>query len=73
MVRYLRRQEEAKVVKSTKDNPKALWRFVKTKSNPKTSLPDIKHQGTVTSSYSEKAETFSKFGLMLPLRYQIFL
>ena len=61
--RKAQREQESKLAKDVKKNPKSFWNHVHSKTKFKSTIPDIKVPGTdmKTSSDEEKAEVFNKY------------
>ena len=61
-LRLQKRNKEIRIAKQTKNNPKAFYQFISSKTTKKDSIPDLlKEDGTKTSNDAEKSAELNKF------------
>ena len=55
-VRAAKKYFEQRIAKESKDNPKAFWKYVKSKTVCKTNVGNLKYNGKMAETEMEKAE-----------------
>ena len=61
-VREAKKSREIKLAKEAKTNPKALFKYISSKSKPRETVPDLqKKNGEFTEGNLEKAEVLNTF------------
>ena len=60
-VRKAKQSFEQKIAKECKKNPKAFWRYIKSKTIPKANIGNLKYNGKVAETDIEKAEILNSF------------
>ena len=60
-VRAAKKYFEQRIAKESKDNPKAFWKYVKSKTVCKTNVGNLKYNGKMAETDMEKAEMLNLF------------
>ena len=60
-VRKAKQSFEQKIAKECQKNPKAFWRYIKSKTVPKSNIGNLKYNGKVAETDIEKAEILTHF------------
>ena len=60
-VRKAKQSFEQKIAKECQKNPKAFWRYIKSKTVRKSNIGNLKYNGKVAETDIEKAEIFNSF------------
>ena len=60
-VRKAKQSFEQKIAKECQKNPEAFWRYIKSKTVPKSNIGNLKYNGKVVETDIEKAEILTHF------------